>query len=75
MADQGFAFGKPTCPRELALDLSGELRSIYDAVTEECTVDEVATNACLPPARVASGLAELELEGLVLSSSGRWRRS
>lgn len=62
-------------PRERAVDLAGELRRIYDAVTEECTVDEVSVNAELPPARVASGLAELELEGLVLASNGRWRRS
>lgn len=75
LADQGFAFGKPLPPRERIVEMAGELRSIYDAVTEECTVDEVAANAGLPPPRVASGLAELELEGLVVASSGRWRRS
>lgn len=72
--DQGFAFAKPVRRRERALDLAGELRLIYDAVTEDCTVDDVAANADLPPARVASGLAELELEGLAVASSGRWRR-
>ncbi len=74
MTDQGFAFGKPKPPRDGAVSLAGELRRIYDAVTEDCTVDEVAGNAGLSPARVASGLAELELEGLVATSSGRWRR-
>lgn len=75
VADQGFALGKPASPRERAVDLDGELRRIYDAVTENCTVDEVATNAGMPPARVASGLAELELDGLVMASNGRWRRA
>jgi DNA processing protein len=75
LADQGFAFGKPKPPRERAVDLSSELRHIYDAVTEDCTVDDVAANAGLPPSAVASGLAELELEGLVRASNGRWQRS
>jgi predicted Rossmann fold nucleotide-binding protein DprA/Smf involved in DNA uptake len=75
VADQGFAFGKPRPPRERAVELTGDLRRIYNAVNEECTVDEVAANADLSPACVTSGLAELELEGLVAASNGRWRRS
>lgn len=75
LGDQGFAFGKLVPRHERALDLAGELRCIYDAVTEDCTVDEVAANSNLPPARAASGLAELELEGLGTVSNGRWRRS
>ena len=75
LGDQGFAFGKPVPRRERVLDLDGELRRIYDAVTEECSVDDVAANASLPPARVASGLAEMELDGLVVASNGRWRRA
>jgi DNA processing protein len=75
LSDQGFAFGRPVPARERALDLDGDLRRIYDAVTEDCTVDEVAANAGLAPARVVSALAELELDGSVLSSNGRWRRS
>lgn len=75
VADEGFAFGEPTPRRERVLDPATELRCIYDAVTEECTVDDIAANAGLPPARAASGLAELELEGLVMTSNGRWRRS
>ncbi|MGH2760380.1 MAG: DNA-processing protein DprA, partial [Actinomycetota bacterium] len=71
---QEFTFGRPTPPVERVLALDAELGRIYDAITEECTVDEVAANASLPPARVASGLAELELDGLVAVSSGRWRR-
>jgi DNA processing protein len=74
MADQGFAFGKPKPPHERAVDLTGDLRCIYDAVTEECTVDDVAASSGLPLARVASGLAEMELEGLIVASNGRWRR-
>jgi predicted Rossmann fold nucleotide-binding protein DprA/Smf involved in DNA uptake len=54
--------------------LTDDLRQIYDAVTDECTLDEIAANAELPAARVASGLAELELDGLVDASNGRWRR-
>lgn len=72
---QGFAFQKPRPPRERAVELKGELRRIYDAVTEDCRVDEVAANTNLPAARVASGLAELELEGIVEASNGRWRRA
>jgi DNA processing protein len=75
VADQGFAFGKPTPSREPLVNLTGELRCIYEAVTEECTVDDVAANAGLPLARVASGMAELELEGLVVGSNGRWCRN
>ena len=75
LADQGFAFGRPRRPRERAVDLSGELRAIYDAVTENCTFDEVVANGALDPSRTASGLAELELDGLVVSVDGRWRRS
>jgi hypothetical protein len=44
LADQGFAFGKPTPPRERAVDLTGESRRIYDAITEGCTVDNIAAN-------------------------------
>lgn len=75
VADQGFAFGRPVPRRERIVEMNGDLRQIYDAVTEECTVDDVAANAGLAHARVASGLAELELEGLVTASNGRWRRS
>jgi predicted Rossmann fold nucleotide-binding protein DprA/Smf involved in DNA uptake len=57
------------------VDLAGELRRIYNALTEECTVDDFATNASLLPGRVASGLAELEMEGLVKASNGPCRRS
>jgi DNA processing protein len=74
-ADQGFAFGKAVPRRERIVELDGDLRHIYDAVTEDCTVDDVAANARLAHARVACGLAELELEGLVTASNGRWRRS
>jgi DNA processing protein len=73
--DQGFAFGRPKPRAERVLELSDDLRRIYDAVTEDCTVDEIATNARLPSRRVASGLAELELEGVVAAQEGRWRRS
>lgn len=75
LADQDFAFGTLLPRHEKVVDLDGGLRRIYEAVNEECTVDEVASNASLSPARVASGLAELELEGLVTSANGRWRRS
>ena len=74
LADQNFAFGKPVARRERVIDLSDDLRRIYDAVTEESSVDDVAENAGLPPSRVASGLAELELEGLLSAPDGRWRR-
>jgi predicted Rossmann fold nucleotide-binding protein DprA/Smf involved in DNA uptake len=56
------------------VDLDGEIRRIYDAVTEDCTVDAIALNSGLESSRVASGLAELELDGLVTASNGRWRR-
>ena len=75
LGDQGFAFGELVSRHERALNLDSELRCIYDAVTEECTVDEVALNAGLPAARVATGLADLELDGLVSSLDGRWRRT
>lgn len=74
-SDQEFAFGKPVAARERAVNLSGELLRIYDAVIEDCIADDVAMNADLSAARVASGLAELELEGLVIASNGRWRRA
>lgn len=63
MAEQGLALTRPATPRERALNLDGELRRIYEAVTEECTVDEVAANAGLPSARVASGLASSSSKG------------
>lgn len=75
MADQDFAFGQPMPPSERAVEPTGELRRLYDAITEDCTVDDVAANAGLSPARASSGLAEMELEGLVVVSNGRWRRS
>jgi DNA processing protein len=75
LSEQGFAFGKPLPrPAERAVDLTGELRRIYDAITEDCTVDEIVSASLLEPARVASGLAGLELEGLVVTDRGRWRR-
>ncbi|MEX2393101.1 MAG: DNA-processing protein DprA, partial [Actinomycetota bacterium] len=49
LADQGFAFGKPVSRGERAVDLDADLRQIYDAVTEDCSVDEVAANAGLSP--------------------------
>jgi DNA processing protein len=72
---QDFAFGRPQPPRERARDLTGDLRRVYNAITEDCTVEEIAANGSLDAVRVTSGLAELELEGLVVSSNGRWRRT
>lgn len=74
LSDQDFVFGRPTTPGERAIDLPAELRHIYDAVTEDCTIDEVAANAALPPTRVSAVLAELELDGLLIGEGGRWRR-
>jgi DNA processing protein len=73
--DQGFASDRFVAPLERAAGLGRELRRIYDAVTEDCTVDDIAANVGLHAARVASGLAELELDGLVMASNGCWRRS
>lgn len=72
---QGSAFGTPPPAADPAAELTGELRRVYEAVLEGSTIDEVARNAGLPVARVASGLARLELEGLVAGSNGRWHRS
>lgn len=35
LTDLDFVFGRPSLPRERAMDLASELRRIYDAVTEE----------------------------------------
>jgi DNA processing protein len=74
VADQGFAFGVPVPRAERALELSPELRAVYDAVTEDVTTDEIAAAAELDPRRVSAALAELELEGVLEVRAGRWRR-
>jgi predicted Rossmann fold nucleotide-binding protein DprA/Smf involved in DNA uptake len=74
VADQGFAFGTPVRQSERVLDLSPDLRAVYDAVLEEVTADEIAATAELDPMRVSSALAELELEGVLEVRAGRWRR-
>ncbi len=74
LGDQGYAFARPA-DEERAVDLTGDLRRVYDAIAEDSTPDQIAAHVGLPSARAASLLAELQLEGLVDESAGRWRRS
>ena len=52
----------------------GEAGTVYRAVTDDVSVEDVAAATALPTARVAVLLSELELDGLVTSAAGRWRR-
>jgi DNA processing protein len=56
------------------VDLDGERRTVYDAVTDAATIDEIAGAASMPTGDVARTLTELELDGLVRGLHGRWSR-
>jgi DNA processing protein len=74
VASQGFAFGEPTRRVARAIELSADLQAVYDAITEDVTADEIVAAGDVDPVRVASALAELELEGVIEIRAGRWRR-
>lgn len=77
-ADQGYVLAEPA---ERTLDgappeLEGEWRRVYEAVTEETTVDEVAAACGIDPGRAAAVLSGLELDGLLeVDPGGRWSRT
>ena len=76
LGPQEYAFGRPRrAEEEQGSSLTGDLRRVFDAVTEESTADEVARNSGLESARVASTLSELELDGYVILEKGRWNRT
>jgi DNA processing protein len=76
LGSQEYAFGRPRrAEEENGSSLTGDLRRVFDAVTEESTVDEIARNSGLDAARVASTLSELELDGYVILEKGRWNRT
>ncbi len=72
---QAFAFGKPQPRPDPVESLAGEQRTIYDSVLDESSTEEVTRVSTLDAARVASVLAELELDGLLEYTDGRWRRA
>lgn len=76
IGEQRFAFGEPKrSPHERRVaKLSPELRAVYDAITEDSTLDEIAGTARIDPADAAAALSLLELDGLVDGDGGRWRR-
>jgi DNA processing protein len=55
-------------------ELTGVHRVVYEAVADDSTAEDVAGITSLAPARVAAILTELELDGLIESHTGRWRR-
>lgn len=69
LADQGYAFGKPVSPRERAVDLAGDLRRIYDAVTESAR--SMTSRATLVCRRTASRPAWPNWNWRALSSARR----
>jgi DNA processing protein len=74
LRDQEFDLSSVRAPAMTEVDLDGDLRTVYDAVTDAATTDEVAATAAMPTGRVATTLIELEIEGLVRNSHGRWSR-
>jgi DNA processing protein len=56
-------------------DLRGPQARVYDAVTDDTSVEDIAAVTSLPAARVAAVLTELELDGAVWSKAGRWSRT
>ena len=55
--------------------LDGFRRAVYDAVADDTSAEDVAAATALPASRIASVLAELELDGYVRSEADRWRRA
>ena len=74
--DQGFETNGHRLARSARNEpeVGGEIGAVYQAVTDDSTVEDVAAATALPPTRVAVLLSELELDGLVASTAGRWRR-
>jgi DNA processing protein len=73
--DQGYAVQATTsAAHDPAVGLHGDARVVFDAVAEDATAEEISVATTLPPARVAALLTELELDGLLASHAGRWRR-
>jgi DNA processing protein len=55
-------------------NLHGDLAEVFAAVTEGTTVEDVVASTALTTGAAAAALGELELDGLIESSGGRWRR-
>ena len=73
---QDYAFGRPRRAEEVrGSSLRGDAKRVFEAVTEECTTDDVGRISGLEVQRVASLLTELELDGYVVLDRGRWSRA
>lgn len=56
------------------LTLEGDLRTVYEAVTEGTTTEDVVDITAFEMSTVTATLAELELMGYLACELGRWRR-
>jgi DNA processing protein len=72
---QRYAFGRPKSTLDPATVLTGDARAVFNGVVEASTIDDVVRNSELDPARVATVLTKLELDGYVFSEHGRWFRA
>ena len=73
---QGYAVEGEVRPQrnERPLELIGDQRRVFDAVTEDTTPDQIADITELDMARVSGALSELELTGMLVCQYGRWNR-
>lgn len=73
---QGYAVEGDVRPmkNDRPLELAGIERLVFEAVTEETTVEDVASLTSLGTAKASAVLTELELQGYVACEFGRWRR-
>lgn len=71
---QRYAFGTPHVEREPGASLTGDARRVFDAITEETSIDQIVRVSGLGASRAASVLTELELDGHVSVAHGRWSR-
>lgn len=73
---QGYAVPGEVRPRknERPLELEGDQRVVYDAVTEGTTAEDIADVTELEMSRISVALSELELTGSLVCEFGRWRR-
>ena len=75
--NQGYALEGEVRPRknDRPLELEGDLRAVYEAVTEQTTAEDVGDITSLDMSSVSVALSELELAGYLACELGRWRRS
>ena len=72
---QRYAFGRPRSTEDPETLLTGDARTVFKAVLEASTIDQIVRDSGLTASSVSTILTELELDGFVFADRGRWSRA